>query len=41
MLSVISELMLPESHANGGTVVGLSTILGSLGLISIRSIPGA
>jgi hypothetical protein len=33
--------MLPESYAKGGSVVGLSTILGFLAIITIKSIPGA
>ena len=33
MLTVISETMLPESFAKGGSVVGLSTILGFLAII--------
>ena len=41
MLTVISETMLPESYAKGGSVVGLSTILGFLAIITIKSIPGA
>lgn len=41
MLTVISELMLPEPYANGGSVVELSTILGSLAIIFIKSILGA
>jgi CRP-like cAMP-binding protein len=35
MLTVISETMLPESSARGGSVVGLSTILGFLTIILI------
>ena len=41
MLTVISELMLPEPYANGGSVVELSTILCSLAIIFIKSILGA
>jgi CRP-like cAMP-binding protein len=39
MLTVISETMLPESYAKGGSVVGLSTILGFLAIIYIHSLP--
>jgi CRP-like cAMP-binding protein/zinc transporter ZupT len=40
MLTVISETMLPESYAKGGSVVGLSTIVGFLAIIYIKSLPG-
>ena len=39
MLTVISETMLPESYAKGGSVVGFSTILGFLAIIYINSAP--
>jgi CRP-like cAMP-binding protein len=39
MLTVISETMLPESYAKGGSVVGLSTVLGFLAIIYIHSLP--
>jgi zinc transporter ZupT len=39
MLTVISETMLPESYARGGSVVGFSTILGFLAIIYINSAP--
>ncbi|ERN42828.1 cyclic nucleotide-binding domain protein [Rubidibacter lacunae KORDI 51-2] len=35
MLTVISETMLPEAYAMGGSVVGLSTVMGFLIVISI------
>ena len=37
MLTVISETMLPEAYGKGGSVVGLSTILGFLTIITINS----
>ncbi|MBO9999922.1 MAG: cyclic nucleotide-binding domain-containing protein [Cyanobacteria bacterium SID2] len=37
MLTVISETMLPEAYAKGGSIVGISTILGFLVIILIRS----
>ncbi|MGK7917103.1 MAG: cyclic nucleotide-binding domain-containing protein [Prochloraceae cyanobacterium] len=37
MLTVISETMLPEAYAKGGSVVGLSTLLGFLAIIIIKS----
>ena len=37
MLTVIPETMLPESYVKGGSVVGLSTILGFLTIITISS----
>ncbi|MGK7931218.1 MAG: cyclic nucleotide-binding domain-containing protein [Microcystaceae cyanobacterium] len=38
MLTVISETMLPEAYAKGGAIVGLSTLLGFLAIIVIKSI---
>ena len=38
MLTVISETMLPEAYAKGGSIVGLSTLLGFLSIIVIKSI---
>ncbi|NES81052.1 MAG: hypothetical protein F6K10_06405 [Moorea sp. SIO2B7] len=38
MLTVISETMLPEAYAKGGSVVGVSTLLGFLIIILIKSI---
>ncbi len=38
MLTVISETMLPEAYAIGGSVVGMSTLLGFLVIIVINSI---
>ncbi len=38
MLTVISETMLPEAYAKGGSIVGLSTLLGFLAIILIKSI---
>ncbi|MGK7871752.1 MAG: cyclic nucleotide-binding domain-containing protein [Xenococcaceae cyanobacterium] len=38
MLTVISETMLPEAYAKGGSIVGISTILGFLVIILIRSL---
>ena len=38
MLTVISETMLPEAYAKGGSVVGMSTLLGFLVIILIKSI---
>ena len=37
MLTVISETMLPEAYAKGGSIVGLSTLLGFLAIIIIKS----
>ena len=37
MLTVISETMLPEAYAKGGSIVGLSTLLGFLAIIVIKS----
>lgn len=37
MLTVISETMLPEAYAKGGAIVGLSTLLGFLAIIIIKS----
>ncbi len=37
MLTVISETMLPEAYAKGGSVVGISTILGFLAIVVIQS----
>ncbi len=39
MLTVISETMLPEAYAKGGSLVGISTVLGFLIIILIQSIP--
>ena len=39
MLTVISETMLPEAYAKGGSIVGISTILGFLVIILISSSP--
>ena len=38
MLTVISETMLPEAYAKGGAIVGLSTLLGFLAIIIIKSL---
>ncbi|MDJ0681443.1 MAG: cyclic nucleotide-binding domain-containing protein [Xenococcaceae cyanobacterium MO_167.B52] len=38
MLTVISETMLPEAYAKGGSIVGLSTLLGFLAIIIIKSL---
>ncbi len=38
MLTVISETMLPEAYAKGGSIVGLSTLLGFLAIIIIKSV---
>ncbi len=38
MLTVISETMLPEAYAIGGSVVGMSTLLGFLVIIVINNI---
>ncbi len=37
MLTVISETMLPEAYAKGGSVVGMSTLMGFLIIIVIKS----
>ena len=37
MLTVISETMLPEAYAKGGSIVGISTVLGFLSIIIINS----
>lgn len=37
MLTVISETMLPEAYAKGGAIVGMSTLLGFLSIIVIKS----
>ncbi len=37
MLTVISETMLPEAYAKGGSIVGISTLLGFLSIIVIKS----
>ena len=37
MLTVISETMLPEAYAKGGSIVGLSTLLRFLAIIIIKS----
>lgn len=37
MLTVISETMLPEAYAKGGVIVGMSTLLGFLSIIVIKS----
>ncbi|MGK7948779.1 MAG: cyclic nucleotide-binding domain-containing protein [Xenococcaceae cyanobacterium] len=38
MLTVISETMLPEAYAKGGSLVGISTLLGFLIIILIKSL---
>lgn len=38
MLTVISETMLPEAYSKGGAIVGLSTLLGFLVIIVIKSL---
>ena len=38
MLTVISETMLPEAYAKGGSIVGISTLLGFLVIILIKSL---
>ena len=38
MLTVIAETMLPEAYAKGGSIVGLSTLLGFLAIIVIKSL---
>jgi zinc transporter ZupT len=38
MLTVIAETMLPEAYAKGGPIVGLSTLLGLLAVIVIKSL---
>ena len=38
MLTVIAETMLPEAYAKGGPIVGLSTLLGFLAIIVIKSL---
>lgn len=38
MLTVISETMLPEAYAKGGSIVGISTLLGFLIIIVINSL---
>lgn len=38
MLTVISETMLPEAYAKGGSIVRISTVLGFLVIILIRSL---
>ena len=38
MLTVISETMLPEAYSKGGSIVGLSTLLGFLSIIVIKTI---
>lgn len=38
MLTVISETMLPEAYAKGGSVVGMSTLFGFLVIIVINSV---
>ena len=37
MLTVISETMLPEAYAKGGSIVGLSTLGGFLVIIMIKT----
>ncbi|ACB54528.1 unknown [Crocosphaera subtropica ATCC 51142] len=37
MLTVISETMLPEAYAKGGSIVGMSTVLGFLSIIVINT----
>ncbi|MGL5083356.1 MAG: cyclic nucleotide-binding domain-containing protein [Microcoleaceae cyanobacterium] len=38
ILTVIAETMLPEAYAKGGSIVGLSTLLGFLVIIVIKSL---
>lgn len=38
MLTVIAETMLPEAYGKGGSIVGLSTLLGFLSIIIIKSL---
>nr|MDJ0509528.1 cyclic nucleotide-binding domain-containing protein [Crocosphaera sp.] len=38
MLTVISETMLPEAYAKGGSIVGMSTVLGFLSIIVINAL---
>lgn len=38
MLTVIAETMLPEAYAKGGSIVGLSNLLGFLAIIVIKSL---
>ncbi len=37
MLTVITETMLPEAYAKGGSIVGLSTLLGFLAIVAIKN----
>ena len=37
MLTLISETMLPEAYAKGGSIVGISTVLGFLSIIVIHT----
>jgi zinc transporter ZupT len=38
MLTVIAETMLPEAYGKGGSIVGLSNLLGFLAIIVIKSL---
>ena len=38
MLTVIAETMLPEAYAKGGSVVGISTLLGFLVIICVKAL---
>jgi CRP-like cAMP-binding protein len=39
MLTVIAETMLPEAYIKGGSIVGISTLLGFLAIVIIGSLP--
>jgi zinc transporter ZupT len=39
MLTVIAETMLPEAYIKGGSIVGISTLLGFLVIVIIGSLP--
>jgi hypothetical protein len=38
MLTMIAETMLPEAYEQGGAVVGLSTLMGFLAALFVKSI---
>jgi zinc transporter ZupT len=38
MLTVIAETMVPEAYGKGGSIVGLSNLLGFLAIIVIKSL---
>ena len=38
MLTMIAQTMLPEAYIKGGSIVGLSTLLGFLAAISMKAI---